>query len=206
MKKGTFILVFVLLSILCVPVTAAAFDTVLNSSTDDITKGGTTGLVVTLDLASSLGDDVEIGFTSEENFKTNFTGLDYNVSSIDTFALQGTGGVASIPEGQHLYVYWKVRGTQPFTVNLYNNGALTTEAEGEGAKSLDWTISWNGGQSSVGGEGNYNTTGAQIIDRSDTTVPSTFGYEELTIETANYEENVVGVYTGTITLNITPVQ
>ena len=200
-RKGTFVLLVALLA--CMPL-AAAFDTGVNSS-DDISNGGSTSLSVKLDLATASGDDVEIGFTSGQDVESSFTSMNYEPSVISEFSLEGVGGTASIPEGQHLYVYWKVRGTTPFTVDLCNPAALTTEATGDGETTLDWTVTWDG-TNTIGGEGNYNNTGLQIIDRSDTTTASTFGFKELSIETSNYDGNVTGVYTGTLVLNIKPVE
>ena len=139
-RKGTFVLLVALLA--CMPLAAAAFDTGVNSS-DDISNGGSTSLSVKLDLATASGDDVEIGFTSGSDVESGFTSMAYKPSAISEFSLEGVGGTAKIPEGDHLYVYWKVRGTTPFTVDLCNPAALTTEATGDGETTLDWVTAEN---------------------------------------------------------------
>ena len=196
MKRGMLVLVLALLAIVCLP--ATPFEAT------ELGEGGSSTLSVTLDLSTASTDEFEIGFTQDPNLETSIA-YNYAVPSADSLSLDPKGGVASIKEGEKLFIYWIVRSAEKFKASLYVDAALHTD-EGDG-DDLDWTISWNDGQTrTIGGADNYNTTGVVFLDRSNPTNNGVIGYYPVTITTSDYTEKLPGVYTGSLTIKVEPVE
>lgn len=195
MKKGLLVLVLALLAVFGISATTFEADTV--------GEGGTSTLAVTLDLKNVDDDKIEIGFTQHQEIETSLD-YDFNVLDVTELKLKASGGFATLQDNEKLYAYWIVRSPEKFKASLYVDAPLSTD-EGEG-DTLDWTISINNNAATIGGEGNYNTTGYTFLNRTSATDGGDYGYVPLVINTDDYTEKTTGIYTGTITIKIEPAE
>ena len=168
-----------------------------------LTEKNSSAFDVTLDVSGGAGSEsyIDIGFSQDDLSNISHSYVPTEATSVN---LEEHGGIGRISESETLYVYWVIRSGQPLIITLYASDQM---AHSNNKDTLDWTISWGNGASKVvvGDEHGYGASNSEIIfDRSIVDTVGDVGAIPLTIETDNFLNQAPGLYSGEITLVVTP--
>lgn len=200
MKKAILVIFLVFSSFFLFAVEA----TIIDTREAITTTGSEAKTTLTLDTSTDDTQYIEIGFSSAELAKDDFTS---SIRGIETIGLiPSSSGTASYGgDGSHpLYAYYRVHYTGQATITIltsalsYNNtNTINTEVSGNRKD-----ISEDNGFS-TGGTGDNVTYTAKTIFHQDNATSPVADSILLTVNTESYLDKPRGNYTGTITLKVT---
>lgn len=205
MKKAILVIFLVFSSFFLFAVEATIIDT-----TEDITTTGSEAkTTLTLDTSTDDTQYIEIGFSSAELAKDDFTSPITGITDNKIGLIPSSSGTASYggdDDSHPLYAYYRVHYTGKATITIltsalsYNNtNTINTEVSGN---RKDISVSVDNGFS-TGGTGDNVTYTAKTIFHQDSATSPVADSILLTVNTESYLDKPSGNYTGTITLEVT---
>lgn len=162
---------------------------------------------ITLDTSSSDSQYIEVGFSSSEIKKGDFTTTPGTITSDQIGLIASTDGTASYGgESNNFYAYYRVHYTGYTKIDIKTSALTVTGGESINTKvsGTRKDVTENGGFSTgTTNSGDHTYVASTIYDQEDNTTTPAADSILLTVETENYLSKPSGNYTGTITLSIT---